>query len=280
MNPDAAQPNHDSALQHRLYTAVSTYQHAREEYQSSSDPVRRAELLGIQQEALEQIYNDLHEPLLKLVGGWGRSLMVQEQRSAKLSYRDALESITMSVFGDVAAALQTCKLNPEKNIRNFLTQIARNKLYDQEYTIYNEPSDSQKKDETRRYAMWPSSRSRIDGVWEAELGKADQSYLSEPEDPASIDFDNQLIQNRDNEVYLRAVLFFWRTKLSTEERLIVILRWTIEPPFSFKAIAQRLGEGWTDAAVRQRHHRILDRTCKYLIEQGLVDPSELQGCIS
>jgi len=278
MNPGADQPCNDSALQCRLYTAVSMYQQALKEYHTTTDPVRRAELLEMQQAALEQIYNDLHAPLFKLVRGWGRSLMVQEQRSSRDSYHDALQSITMSVFGDVAFALQTCKVRPEGNICKFLVQIARHKLYDQEYTIYDERTGTQKHNEAHGYAMWPALNSHIDGVWETEVGKADQSYLAEPEDPASIDFDNQLIRNRDNQAYLRAVLSFWHTELSLEDRVIVTLRWSVDPPFSFKAIARCLGKGWTPVAARQRHHRTLERTYKHLIDQGLVDPNETSRC--
>jgi len=227
---------------------------------------------------LEQLYADLHQPLFKLAQGWGRSLMIQEQLAAGNSYHDALESLTMSAFGDVALALPRCKLDPDGNVCQFFVQIARHKLHDQQYKIYSDPPRVYQQDEAHEYSMWPPLTSKIDGVWESAAGKEDQSYLAEPEDPASIDFDNQLIRNRDNQVYLRAVLHYWQTELPLEERVIVTLRWMVEQPFSFKAIARCLGQGWTAAAARQRHHRILQRTHTYLIEQGLVDPIETGEC--
>ena len=108
----------------------------------------------------------------------------------------------------------------------------------------------------------------------AERGWRDESYLAEPEDPESIDFDQRLIAARDNQAYLAAIAQFWKTELSTEDRLIVRLRWATDPPLSFQAIAQRLGDGWLVDTVRQRHRRILQRTLRSLIEQGLVNPDE------
>jgi len=44
-----------------------------------------------------------------------------------------------------------------------------------------------------------------------------------------------------------------------------------EPPYTFREIAARLGAGWEEDAVRQRHHHILDATRRYLRERGLID---------
>jgi hypothetical protein len=278
MTADGDQPYDDLALRRRLYTAVFAYQQARLAHPATTDLVQRDELMAIQQSALEQLYADLHQPLFKLAQGWGRSLMIQERLAAGNSYHDALESLTMSAFGDVAAALPSCKLDPDGNICQFLIQIARNKLHDQQYKVYSDPPRIQQYDKAHEYSMWPPPTPKIEGVWETTTGKEDQSYLAEPEDPASIDFDNQLIRNRDNQTHLRAVLHYWHTELPLEERVIVTLRWMVEQPFSFKAVARCLGKGWTAAAARQRHHRILQRTRRYLIERGLVDPTELGEC--
>lgn len=276
MNPNAAQQCANGALQHRLCIAVLAYQRALAEYRESTDTMRKAALLDLQQQLLEQIYADLHDPLFSLVKGWGRSLLMQEQRSTSANANDALESITMSVFGDVAFALQTCKLDANRDVCNFLIQIARNKLHDQEYRIYNNRLHLTQRDENYQSSMWPAPQSWVGGVWGTESSAEDQSYLAEPEDPASIDFDNQLIRHRDDETFLRSVLQFWKTGLSGRDFLIVKLRWTVDPPLSFLAIAQRLGEGWSAAAVRQRHHRILRRTYDHLIQQGLIEPGEIR----
>ena len=80
-----------------------------------------------------------------------------------------------------------------------------------------------------------------------------------------------------NQEYLRAILDHWYNDLPLEERVIVMLRWTVDEPFSFKAIARCLGKGWTSAATWQRHHGILQRTYRYHIAQGLMDPGELDA---
>ena len=82
-----------------------------------------------------------------------------------------------------------------------------------------------------------------------------------------------------NQEYLRAILDHWYNDLPLEERVIVMLRWTVDEPFSFKAIARCLGKGWTPAAARQRHHHILQRTNRYLIAPGLIDPCEPGPCL-
>jgi len=279
MNSDADQPFNDRALQRRLYTAVCAYQQALLAYQATTDPVQRKQLMAVQREALEQLFTDLHLPLFKLAQGWGRSLMIQEQLAAGNDYHDALESLTMSAFGDIAAALPNCKLDPDGNICQFLVQIARHKLHDQQYKIYSDPPHIQQQNEAHEYSMWPPLTAKIEGVWECAAGNEDQSYLAEPEDPASIDFDTQLIQNQANQAYLRAILDYWYNDLPLEERVIVMLRWTVDEPFSFKAIARCLGKGWTPAAARQRHHRILQRTYRHLIQHGLIDPTELGACL-
>lgn len=266
MNPDG--------VQQRLCVAVLAYQRALAEYREATDTAHRAALLELQQQLLEQIYTDLHDPLLSLVKGWGRSLLVQEQRSTSANANDALEAIVMSVFGDVAFALQTCKLDPTRDVCKFLIQIARNQLHNQEYTIYNSRLHFFKRDQGNQFSMWPARQGSVGGVWQSTSGTEDESYLAEPEDPASIDFDNQLIRHRDNQTFLCSLLQFWQTSLSDDDFLIVGLRWMVDPPRSFNAIARRLGEGWSAATVRQRHRRILQRTYKDLIEKGLIEPGE------
>src|SRR6266498_349390 len=133
--PAADQPDPIRDVQDVLYPLVCAYQLTFMAGLKEPHPAGREALAPVLGLLLEQIFFDLHEPLLALVRGWTRSLLFREQL-ATLRYHDALESLAMSAFGDIAAALPTCDLQPDKNIVGYLIQIARHGLYDQERSIY------------------------------------------------------------------------------------------------------------------------------------------------
>lgn len=268
-----AKPDHladDCAQPAQLQAAVETFQQARNAAQTTTDELVRKALLDVQGAALERIFAELRPDLRKIAGAWQGSQVGREHRAHSSTTNDALDSLAMSLFADIACALPACKLRPDGNVRAYLLQIARNQLHKQEYFVYRTSAATHS---SASAEMWLAPSQPRHGVWQKEAG-GDESYLAEPEDPESIDFDQRLIAARDNQAYLAAIAQFWKTELSTEDRLIVRLRWATDPPLSFQAIAQRLGDGWLVDTVRQRHRRILQRTLRSLIEQGLVNPDE------
>jgi hypothetical protein len=256
--PDTDRPDH-------LYLLVRAYQDVFIVALATSDRGSREALAHVQGLLLEQIFLALREPLLALARGWTRSLLFREQVATN-SYRHALESLAMSAFGDIAAALPACRIQPGRAIAPYLIQIARNNLYDQERAIYEGSEQrhvgqaSQAASESA--AMWPRSSEAPRGIWGA-------AGLDEPEDPAGL--EDRLIARCDNQRLRQAAEAFWRAKLSQHDRRIVALRLSGEAPAPFETIAEQLGPGWTAAAVRQRYHRALVRTRTYLVDQGLVD---------
>ena len=253
-----------------ILAAVETFQQAWNAALTTTDELVRRALLGVQSTALERIFAELHPDLRKIASAWKGSQVGREHRAHASTTNDALESLAMSLFADIACALPTCKLRPGGNVRAYLLQIARYQLHKQEYTVYRSDAATHTAPSTEMWLATPQSQR---GVWHKEFG-SDESYLAEPEDPDSIDFDQRLLAARDNQAYLEAIIRFWKIELNSEDHLIVTLRWATDPPLSFQAIAQRLGSGWLVDTVRQRHRRILQRTLRYLIEQGLVNPDE------
>ncbi|HEX5690025.1 MAG TPA: hypothetical protein VFX76_08480, partial [Roseiflexaceae bacterium] len=112
-------------------------------------------------------------------------------------------------------------------------------------------------------------------MWQTEQEAEDSAntarFESGPADEASYNADDRIASHIDHQALLAAIWSYWPKSLSADDLRIVQLRWTSDPPCSFRDIAQQLGSGWAEAAVRQRHHRILKATRNYLRSQGLLD---------
>ena len=93
----------------------------------------------------------------------------------------------------------------------------------------------------------------------------------EPAEPKSVDAEENLANRLHREAVLHAVWTYWPKVLSSDDLQIMQLRWQFEPPLSFRDIARQLGPGWEEDAVRQRHHRVIKDTRRFLREQGLID---------
>lgn len=263
--------------QGQLYDLACTYQDAVRAWMITTDARQRTQLLQEQATALEQLYKLLAEPLRRLVSGWRRSQQFSEVMTTR-SYREAIDSLALSSFGDIAAALTrpTCRLQREKNVRGFLIQIARYGLSDQERSIYRQPYTSSNQGNELiqsgepAAAMWWLVSSTPSGVWEGH----DTYSLAEPEDTQTAEFEYEVIQRLDDRQLWQAIWHTWRTTLADEEWQIVSLRWLTESLMPFDAIAEQLGPGWTAATVRQRHHRIVQRARQHLNERGLLERPE------
>jgi hypothetical protein len=269
---DEAHPDLYAKAAERLVHWGKAYQEAIWEWRISRDPARSERLLMEQALALEQIYLELKADLHKLIYGWSGSRLFQERLTTQ-NYREAADTIAISLLGTIAAKLPALRLDPQLNVRGLLTTIARRDLYDQEYKIYRQnphqhtnqhPLASGDPDA----AMWSSPHEWPGGVWYDE---GDSSVFVEPEDATSTDFEDRLI-TRDLAIRCwPRIKDLWQRELSAVDWNIITLRWSADPPVPFAEIAQHLGPGWTMGAVKMRHHRILRHTRAYLVEQKVLE---------
>src|SRR5439155_1547273 len=106
-------------------------------------------------------------------------------------------------------------------------------------------------------------------------GAAPDGSQPDPVDPGSYNIEERMVTRIDQQALLQAVWDYWPHNLSATDFQIMKLRWQSDPPSSFGDIAEQLGAGWEEDTVRQRHHRIMNATRKYLREQGLIDDTSL-----
>jgi DNA-directed RNA polymerase specialized sigma24 family protein len=185
---------------------------------------------------LEELWALLAGDLRQIARGWTHSNMAPDS-----------ESLALNMFGNIVFPLPRLQIDPQRNVRNLLLTIARRGLID---------------DYRRSHAGTP---------W--RQGGYATSIDDRPDliDPESSTIEDRAVQRIDSEALLKAVWDYWPENLNGIEYEIVKLRWQSDPPRSFGEIAERLGPGWEEAAVRQRHHRIMNKTRRYLRESGLID---------
>jgi hypothetical protein len=87
-------------------------------------------------------------------------------------------------------------------------------------------------------------------------------------DTASLDHEDDLIAAIDATTLVCLIWELW-SSLPWPDDVIMRLRWSADPPRPFLSIAQHLGVGWTEDAVRKRHQRVMDHTRDELRKRGL-----------
>jgi len=208
---------------------------------------------------VEQLWPLIAADLMLVARGWLRSHMASN-----------VESLALNMFAHVVLSLPRLQIDPTRNVRKLLVTIARRGLIDDYRSSHGtSPRRSRHAEDLAPEAgapagrMWYAAGTGHDG-WAADA----RSGLADPE---SYGAEERMAAQIDEQAILAAIWAYWPTHLPAEEWQIVQLRWAADPPLSFRDIAAELGPGWTEDAVRQRHHRILKATRAYLREQGLLD---------
>lgn len=263
------QPVEETALRNSVYE----YQRAYEQWAGSTDQIARGKARLQLQQAQERLWPQIAEAMAAVAKQWfgstiGRELAPATAQTSFPRSADALDSLAMSMYLYVIEALPQLEVNPDLSLRSCLKQIARRRLIDDErrqkrrllghITRPAEPITS-----TRESAMWFE---RVRGQ-----GLAFDGEQAEIADPASQNEADAITCRLDRSEVLAAVHHFWKTTLTDDDRAIM-RRWDQDPPTTFRELAEQLGAGWTDSMIRQRHHRIMQRTRSYLAEQGYSEP--------
>ncbi len=194
----------------------------------------------------DMLWPMLAPPLREVARKWRGSGSFYDMRNTPDSYdgmNDALDALAMNLYLHVIEALPRLKINNDKNLVAYIKQIAWNRMFDEEYLVY-----------------------RNRGYWIGRM--QEMADVGELIDPKSSNAADHLIESLDRQLSRRAVLDFWQATLSDNDYTIMHNRYICDPPVPFQKIALQLGPGWTSEAVRQRCHRVIERSRKHLQTLG------------
>jgi hypothetical protein len=241
---------------------------------NENDPERKAawrDELRLYNDALWEL---LAGPLHDVARGWINSDVGQEVRATSAGphcQQDALESLSMHLYWPILDALPKLKIDREKNLLGCLMTIARRGISNENRRVYVKGPGYAHRLEGEPI---PESGEPTAAMWPVNGNDYHSDYFEGAEgqvDPTTWDLEDRLVMIIDRQRCWREVQVFWQRNLVVDDRRIITLRWRTDPPIEFNIVAQRMGPGWTAAAVRQRHARIMRRTREYLQELGLID---------
>jgi DNA-directed RNA polymerase specialized sigma24 family protein len=233
-----------TADEERINRLVDVCQQSLARWERESDPAKHDELRAHHRQCLEQLWQAIEPDLRKVASGWVRSGMGD------------ITTLAMSMFVAIITVLPRLSIDPTKRTRGLLITIGRWGLIDEHRKYYANGS--------RR----PSNGTSSTSSYEVSLDSMSEQVASEQP------HGDETVDRIDQQRLLEMVLAFWRANLTELDFLIMQLRWCSDPQFSFRDIAQHLGPGWEEGAVRKRHHRVMERTRAYLREQGFTDGDE------
>jgi hypothetical protein len=225
-------------------------------WSAALDRPAQAALGALYRQSLEHLWAALADDLRRVARGWIHSNMAPD-----------IESLALNMFANVVVALPRLRIDPARNVRKLLVTVARRGLIDEYRRSYASAPQRRPRpiDQPQEGRMWQQAG------WQPQaLAQLDTQV--DIVDPHSANIEEHMAARIDQQAILRAVWEeYWPRSLSAADFLIMELRWRLEPPCSFREIAERLGAGWGEDAVRQRHHRILNATRRYLRDRGLID---------
>lgn len=245
------------AVQERIVAAVRRYQRLRRLELRARSRRLKAQLRGAMRHCLELLWLELERPLRAIAGKWRRSGLMQEiegQPEVVSGEEDARGVLAKHAFFYIVDQLHSVQLKPDGNPSSYLVTIAWRGLTGDERSIYT----STPRRGASQYLLVPLPEHRDDAE---EQGHYEQLASDE-------DLEALLAERLDNAQCRLLIEQFWEQSLSELDRQILRDRWATTPPRSFAEIAEHLGEGWSAAAVRQRHQRAIVRTREHLREQG------------
>jgi hypothetical protein len=239
-----------------LATLALRCQESHADWSAARDQAAQSALGALYRQSLEHLWAESADDLRRVARGWIHSNMAPD-----------IESLALNMFANVVVALPRLRIDPARNTRNLLVTVARRGLIDEYRRSYAavpprppRPIDQPGEGQTWRQAIvQPRPTAQLDTQVEIP-------------DPHSATIEDDMAARIDQQAILQAVWEdYWPRSLSAADFLIMELRWRLEPPCSFREIAERLGVGWAEDSVRQRHHRIIHATRRYLRARGLID---------
>src|SRR5262249_47520628 len=152
--------------------------------------------------------------------------------------------LATTLYLEIMEALPNLQIDPTRNIRGLLLTVVRRRLSDRYRSIKNTPP-------------------AVSLQHESSAGSTEPPTLA---DPHGEDAQEHLLDLLDGRLVWDEIHRYWRpTSAGTD--LAFMRRYDQTPPTPFRKIAEQLGPGWTEEAVRMRHHRIVHRTRAYMQER-------------
>lgn len=260
----------DQPSQAALLRSVQHYQQTYHEWAEEIDPLRREMLRGQQHQHLNAIWELMREPLIRFVGRkWIQSAKAYDMRTnpSYQNEQEIRESLAKNAFGYVIRALPKLNVDPNRNLVACLITIAHRELADEHHQVYRSPVRLGRRAtfacNNEQSAMSSDTESTLPDIPVRVSLDAGQFDVA---DPASMELEESTIATIDNHQSMQTIQAYWQEHLDTHDKIIMQFRFATNTPAPFKTIANELGDGWSEAAVRQRCHRILERTRKYLIQ--------------
>jgi hypothetical protein len=264
----------------QLLAVVLSYQCTYQDWLAEDDPERSVLLRKRLGMCHDQLWVLLAQPLMDVARGWVNSGAGQDMHANPASYpsrQDAVISLAQNLYLHVIEALPGLRVDPNKNLLGCLLTIAQRGMSNENRKIY---ADDPRRHTRSASDQHPASGSSAAAMWPQERKQERVSGGEDPEelaDPNSHDQEDRLIREIDTHACLQQVWAFWQEVLTPDDQQIMKIRWGEDPPVAFERIADQLGPGWTAAAVRQRHHRILKRTRQYLRDEGMLGDDDQEG---
>jgi DNA-directed RNA polymerase specialized sigma24 family protein len=227
----------------------------------------QAELLGAKcRQSLEALLNLLFDDLRYAARGWLRSNIASDP-----------ETLALNMFANIVFQLPKLHIDPQRPVRNLLITVARRGLIDEYRRTYS--NGPRRQSSSSSQDIPPQTGTPDARMWQTPGDLTNQSSSldahTELSDQKAEAVEDGIVSRISGQSILQAVWEYWQRNYSGFDLQIMQLRWQMEPPRTFMEIATRLGPGWLEATVRQRHKRIMDATRKYLREQGLIDDNSM-----
>lgn len=221
-------------------------------------------------QAQERAIAEYHRLLEELWAAIADSLRAEAKKWMCSGLATDTESLALNMFADIVIALPGIDVDEGRNVRALLRRIARFDTIDEYNKLCGTPRRRESEEDGSPARVRPSVV-RLGAPVYDEDGAAGEAS-SELPDPDSFGAEDRIVARIDATDLMREVQNrFWPETLQPEDRRIVDLRWSSDPPMPFGEIARLLGTGWQEEAVRQRHHRIMKRTRQYLRQQGMIE---------
>jgi hypothetical protein len=253
------------------------YVEALQEWTQETDPGQRAHLLDTQADALEKLWHRMADGLRRVAAQRARGPIFRSLISAHRTHNEAVTALAMHVFGALVIELRDgrVRIDPARTwqeIDNYLLGVARHQLRVANRKEVGGPRASRNPGSANlgssgdaKSAMWTQEHRSTAGVWEhTESGER----LVDPPDTRYEEFEERIVNALVFPAAWEIVKGVVQDELSAVDRKIIGLRWLSDPPLTSKQIAQQLGGGWTDTAVRQRLTRAMRRIQATLREKG------------
>jgi hypothetical protein len=268
----------ETSLSDDLYVVATSYQNIFKAWSLEIDQDRREHWRNLLRPHLEQLWKLLEDKLVEVACGLLWTGMAQDLLTNPDSYpflSDVHNALAVNLFYHVIDRLPKLPIDPNKNLLGLLLVAARRGFLTENRRIYHK---------IVRYSIRKkSSRAPTSGDREEALSSersSTASYLRshfnlvELADPQCDDIAGDVVAALHRKGCWEAMPAFWRKHRRSEDRFIFEARCLAEVPTPFKKIAERLGPGWTEAAVRVRYHRVVREIRRYLTKLGRLDEPE------